>query len=90
MHSGSEHKEFFFEEHAVGYFEDQLPSSPGQYRYMPFRGPAHLRLVEALASSGSQRCYYVIEGEKRYFTVLRTPSHGVLLVHAHTPIKVNE
>jgi len=32
----------------------------------------------------------VIEGEKRYFTVLRTPSHGVLLVHAHTPIKVNE
>ena len=90
MHSGSEHKEFFFEEHAVGYFEDQLPSSPGQYRYMPFRGPGHLRLVEAFASSGSQRCYYVIEGEKRYFTVLKTPSHGVLLVHPHTPIKVNE
>ena len=83
MHSGSGHKEFFFEEHAAGYFEDQLPSSPGQYRYMPFRGPGHLRLVEALASSGSQRCYYVIEGEKHYFIVLKNPSHGVLLVHAH-------
>jgi hypothetical protein len=83
MHSGSEHKEFFFEDHAVGYFEDQLPSSPGEYRYMPFRGP-HLRLVEALASSGSQRCYYMIEGKKQYFIVLKTPSHGVLLVHAHT------
>ena len=90
MHSGSEHKEFFFEEHAIGFFEDQLPSSPGEYRYMPSGGSGHFRLMEALASSGSQRCYYVIEGEKRYFTVLKTPCHGVLLVHAHTPIKVNE
>ncbi len=90
MHSGSEQKEFFFEEHVVGLFEDQLPSSPGEYRYMPFRGPGHLRLVEALDCSGSQRCYCVIEGEKHYFTVLKAPSQGVLLVHAHMPIKVNE
>jgi hypothetical protein len=86
MYPGSEHKRFFFEEHAVGCFEDQLPSSPGQYRYMPSEGPGHLRLVEALASSGSQRCYYVIEGKKHYFIVLNKPSHGVLLVHAHSHI----
>jgi hypothetical protein len=84
MHSGSEQNQFFFEDHAVGYFEDQLPSSPGEYRYMPFRGPGHFRLVEALASSGSQRCYYLIEGKKQYFIVLKTSNHGVLLVHAHT------
>lgn len=52
---------------------------------MPFRGPGHLRSVEALASSGSQLCYYVIKGEKHYFIVLKNPSHGVLLVHAHGP-----
>jgi len=80
MRSGSEHNEFFFEEHPVGYFEDQLPSSPGQYRYMPYRGWGHLRLGQALVSSGSQRCYYVIEGKARYFTVLTIASYGVLQV----------
>ena len=89
MHSGSESKEFFFEEQAVGYFEDQLPSTPGQYRYVPFRGFGHLRLVEALAS-GSQRCYYVNEGKKHYFIVLKASSHGILLVHAHAPGRVTE
>ena len=79
-----EHKQFFFEEHAVGYFEDQLPSSPGHYRYMPFRGPGHLHLVKALATSGPQRCYYVIERKRHYFIVLNTASDGILLVHAHT------
>jgi hypothetical protein len=80
MRSGSEHNEFFFEEHAVGYFEDHCPFSPGQYPYMPFRGLGHFRLVQALASSGSQRCYYVTEGEKHYFTILSIASYGVLQV----------
>ena len=90
MPSGSEPKEFFFEEQTAGYFEDQLPSAPGQYRYIPFPGPGHLRLVEALASSGSQHCYYMKEGKKHYFIVLRASSHGILLVHAHTRVEVNE
>jgi hypothetical protein len=80
MASGSERKEFFFEEYAVGYFEDQPPSSQGQYRYIPFRGLGHYRLVKALASSGSQRCYYLAAGEKRYFTVERIPSLYILEV----------
>ncbi len=70
MHPKSERNDFFFEDLAVGYFEDQLPSLPGEYRYMPYRGPGHLRFVHALASSGSQRCHYLIQGERRYFTVL--------------------
>jgi len=92
MNSGSEHKQFFFEEQPVGYFEDELPSSPGEYRYMPFRGPGHPRLVEALASSGSQHCYYMMEGKKHYFIVLKAPSHGIVLVHAHphVPAKADE
>jgi len=79
MASSSERKEFF-EDYAVGYFEDQFPSLPGQCRYMPFRGLGHYRLGKALASSGSQRCYYFAAGEKRYFTVERLPSLHVLEV----------
>jgi hypothetical protein len=90
MHSGSEDKQFFFEEQPAGYFEDELPSSPGEYRYMPLRGPGHLRLVEALASSGSQRCYYLVEGKKQYFIVLKALSDGMVLVHAHPHVSVDE
>jgi len=47
---------FFFQDHPVGYFEDvQLPAAPGDYRYMPYRGPGHLRLMGALKSLGPQR-----------------------------------
>jgi hypothetical protein len=74
----SEDTQFFFGEDSVGYFEDQLPSSPGEYRYMPFRGVGHFRLVQALASSGSQRCYYLTAGEKHHFTVARISSLHVL------------
>lgn len=81
--SAAEHK-FFFEERTVGCFKDQLPSSSGQYRYFPIEGPGYLQFVEALASSGPQRCYYEIEGERRYFIVLNTRSDGTLLIHAHT------
>ena len=80
MHSHSGDNEFFFGEDSVGYFESQPLSSPGKYRYMPFRGLGHFRLVQALASSGSQRCYYLAAGEKHYFTVERIPSLHVLEV----------
>lgn|SRR5262245_22570771 len=79
-------QKFFFEEHAVGCFEDQLPSSPGRYRYLPFDGPGHLHLVKAVASSGPQRCYYLTEGKRHYFIVLNAASEGFLLVHAHTQV----
>jgi hypothetical protein len=75
----SEHVEFFFEELVVGYFENRLPSSPGQYRYMPFRGQGHFRLMECL-SSGPARCHYVIDGERHYFVVERAPSLHVLQI----------
>ena len=84
MYCAEEHKEFFFEEQATGCFEDQLPLSSGQYRYMPVDGPGHHHLIKALASSGPQRCYYISEGRRHYFIVLNTASDGVLLVHAHT------
>ena len=74
MKSDQENIQFFFGSQAVGYFEDQPPSSAGQYRYMPFRGPGHLCLVQELARKGPQYCHYVANGETRYFTVERIPS----------------
>jgi hypothetical protein len=80
MQSGPENIQFFFGSQAVGYFEDQPPSSAGQFRYMPFRGPGHFCLVQELARKGPQYCHYVAGGEARYFTVTRIPGAGVLEV----------
>jgi len=80
MLSGPENIQFFFGSQVVGYFEDQPPSSAGQCRYMPFRGPGHLCLVQELARKGPQYCHYVANGETRYFTVERIPSLHVLEV----------
>lgn len=81
MASHSE-RDFFFEGVRVGYFEDVLPSSPGVFRYMPYRGYGHWRLGEALASH-SQSCYYVSHGKKHHFTLARIVSYGLLEV-SHT------
>ena len=65
MQSGPKNIQFFFGTQVVGYFEDQPPSSAGQYRYEPFRGPGHLCLVQELARKGPQCCHYVANGETR-------------------------
>jgi hypothetical protein len=71
MQSNPEKVRFFLGNEVVGYFEDQPPLSAGQYPYMPFRGPGHLRLVQELARKGPQYCHCVVNGETRYFTVER-------------------
>lgn len=83
MQCATEHYKFFFEEDVVGCFADQIPSSPGQFRYSPLNGPGYLHLINALASSGPQRCYCVIEGRRHYFIVLNTAGDQFLLIHAH-------
>ncbi|HET7209789.1 MAG TPA: hypothetical protein VFI95_24670 [Terriglobales bacterium] len=47
---------------------------------MPYRGHGHYRLGEAL-KAGPQRCYYIVEGEKRYFTVLSVANHRLQISH---------
>jgi hypothetical protein len=80
MESVAERNRFFFETQVVGYFEEQPPSSPGLYRYMPLRGAGHLRLLQALASRGPQYCYYIAEGEIHHFIVERVPNVHILQV----------
>ena len=89
MQSGRENIEFCFGTQVVGYFEDEAPSSAGQYRYMPFRGPGHFGLVQELARKGPQYCHYDANGETRYFTVVRIPSLHVLEVSELVPSPVS-
>jgi len=89
MQSGPKNIQFFFGTQVVGYFEDQPPSSAGQYRYEPFRGPGHLCLVQELARKGPQYCHYVANGETRYFTVASIPSVYVLEVSELVPSTVS-
>ncbi len=89
MKSRPDNIEFFFGHQAVGYFDGEPPSSAGEYRYMPFRGPGHLRLAEELARKGPQYCHYVVNGETRYFTVARIPRPHVLEVSELVPSPVS-
>ena len=75
-----ERNRFFLGDQVVGYFDGQVPTSPGLYQYVPYRGPGHLRLVQSLASIGPQRCYYAAEGKVHYFMVERISSLHVLQV----------
>jgi hypothetical protein len=89
MQSGPENIKFFFGHQVVGYFEDQPPSSAGEYRYMPFRGPGHFRLGQELGRKGPQYCHYIANGETRYFTVVRIPRHYILEVSELVPSPVS-
>ena len=74
-----EAKTFFFEGNPVGYFlEYQLPILPGRYKYIPYRGPGHYNLGQALRSNGPQRCHYLLNGQPRNFTVASWVSYGLL------------
>jgi len=68
---------FFLRGNVVGYFEQRRPPSRGEFRYTPYRGQGLWSLEESL-SCGPQRCYFVMNGAKHYFTVTRIVSNGVL------------
>lgn len=70
---------FRFMGEAVGYFEDHIiPSTPGLYRYMPYRSISHMRMFQQIQDSGSAHCTYEHEGSEVSFMVLECPQHGFL------------
>jgi len=81
VQSESEPQVFFFEDQAVGYFEHRShPLQPGSHRYMPYRGIGHYRLIQSVKSSGPQRCYYLDNDAKQFFTVLNCQPSGIIEV----------
>lgn len=89
MEAGQENVQFFFGHQVVGYFEDQPPSCPGEYRYMPLRGGGHFLLGKELKRKGPLYCHYVANGETRYFTVTRIPRPYMLEVSELVPSPVS-
>ena len=70
---------FMFESLPVGSLEERdYPRTPGQYRYMPFRGPGHYKMQTLLRKGGRPRCHYNDGKNVISFTVQGCPKYGVL------------
>ncbi len=77
--------EFSFDGLPVGHFEDRAPFGAGRYRYMPYRGPGHLKMGEVLRGGAHARCVFT-DGKKRYeFLVTGVPEYGVLEIEKVSP-----
>jgi hypothetical protein len=51
--------EFFLDQWPVGvYLNRGYPTTPGRYRYEPFRGTGHLRLVQTLGQGQAAECWH--------------------------------
>jgi hypothetical protein len=71
--------DFLFDGMEVGIFRDaDFPSSPGRYRYEPYRGPGHYEMQTKLRAGEQPRCYYDRDGFRVSFTVSSCPEHGIL------------
>jgi len=47
---------------------------------MPYRGIGHYRLIQYVKSSGPQRCHYLDNDTKQFFTVLNCRPGGIIEV----------
>jgi hypothetical protein len=74
-------KRFYFDGMAVGHFEqDDYPTTDGQYRYMPYRGPGHYEMQTSLERGDEVRCSYKTRGQHVTFVVRECPEHGALVL----------
>lgn len=74
-------KDFYFDGMAVGYFRQKdYPTSDGNYRYMPYRGPGHYEMQTTLEREGEARCSYDAGGQHVTFVVRKSPEHDVLVL----------
>ena len=77
MGSPAKQTDFMFDGMPVGSFE-QIPQSPGRYRYEPYRSVGHYQMQTLLTSGGSPRCYYDANAERVTFSIRACPEYGVL------------
>ncbi len=73
--------EFFFEENAVGIFEDfKYPSKDGEYQYEPYRGPGHYEMWKTIKKRGFANCFYANDSEIVFFNVESAEQYGKLVL----------
>ena len=71
--------EFFYQEMAVGVFaEPVFSTTPGRYRYEPYRGLGHYEMKSALQRGERPTCSFRAGGGLVSFVVVECPEYGVL------------
>jgi hypothetical protein len=72
---------FYFERMPVGRFvQSDYPTTDGQYRYMPYRGPGHYEMQTSLRRGDEVRCAYDAGGQHVTFAVRECPEYGALVL----------
>ena len=62
--------EFFIDGEAIGRFlNDSYPSKPGRYRYEPYRGEGHAKLVESLRQGTAAICSFSSDAREIAVTI---------------------
>jgi hypothetical protein len=65
----------------AGYFApEDVPRQAGEYRYMPYRSVAHLRMSTSLRAGTPVTCWCEVAGERLVFVVTATRGYGRLAV----------
>lgn len=65
----------------VGTLEElRFPAGAGRFRYMPYRGPGHFDMCEAVKNKGTARCTFEQDGQPFDMVVDGIPEYGVLSV----------
>jgi hypothetical protein len=72
--------DFFFQGSEVGYFMDltDYPTTPGSYRYMPYRSLAHYLFGEACQRDRSARCAFTTSAGEMAFMARIGPNYGII------------
>lgn len=64
--------EFFNQDKPMGYFRERgYPTVPGRYRYSPYRGVGHLRLVQGLHKGSTVECWFSRRRQKASLVISR-------------------
>ena len=65
---------------------EDYPTRANRYRYMPYRGPGHLRMQETCRTLGQAHCVYVGPAGEVEFVVKLTRDQGVIETEQFRPV----
>ena len=76
---------FSFDGMEVGILTPGPPSRNGIFEYMPYRGPGHLAMQDALKTKGLALCQCETPWEDVVFAVHSCPAYGKLSIRLEPP-----
>jgi hypothetical protein len=72
----------FYCDLVAGYFIDMAsyPTTSGRFRYIPYRGPGHLRVGQQFEAAGFARCSWGAPDQRAERVARRGGEYGLLLI----------